>query len=142
VAKEEYGRLLTRLRARRGLSVYALARKAGGLHPMLVTRSEAGSRVPDEPAEVFALAEALELGDDERDGLLVAAGFWPAAFLALGPDDATLRAVAAVLTAPAIDEAARRQFGAGVEALAGALLGAAGVTGTRARPARARDGAA
>ena len=141
MAKDEYGRLLARLRAGRGLSVYALARKAGGLHPMLVTRSEAGSRVPDEPAEVLALAEALELADDERDRLLVAAGFWPAAFLALGPDDPALRAVAAVLAAPAFDEAARRQFRAGVEALAGALLSAAGAA-ARARPARARDGAA
>jgi transcriptional regulator with XRE-family HTH domain len=141
VAKEEYGRLLARLRAARGKPVYALAREAG-VHHMEVKRSEGGVRVPDEPAEVFAIAEALGLGDDDRDRLLVAAGFWPAAFVALGPDDPALRAVAAVLTAPAIDDATRRQFRAGVEALAGALLTAAGGTATCAQPARAHDGAA
>ena len=118
-----YGRLLAQLRAARGLSGYALAR-AAGLHPNLLARSEAGRRTPDDPAEVGRLAEALGLAGDDLDRLLVAAGFWPSALLALGPADPTLGAVAAALTAPEVGPAARERFRAGVEALAAALRAA------------------
>jgi transcriptional regulator with XRE-family HTH domain len=124
MADEQYGGLLRRLRAGRRLSGYAVAR-AAGLHPNLLARSEAGTRPPDGPAEVLALARALGLGQEERDRLLVAAGYWPSAFLALGQSDPTLGAVAAALTEPAIGEQARRHFRAGVEALADALRAAA-----------------
>jgi transcriptional regulator with XRE-family HTH domain len=123
-AGERYGPLLRRLRAGRGLSGYALAR-AAGLHPNLLARSEAGTRRPEGPDEIGALARALDLVDQEHDRLLVAAGFWPSAFLALGHDDPTLRAVAAALTEPALADGARRQFRAGVEAVATALRAAA-----------------
>ncbi|HEY3078707.1 MAG TPA: helix-turn-helix transcriptional regulator [Chloroflexota bacterium] len=121
---ERYGRLLGRLRSGRGLSGYALAR-AAGLHPNLLARSEAGTRRPEGPAEIDALARALDLVAEERDELLTAAGFWPSAFLSLGRDDPTLRAIAAALTEPAVPDGARRQFRAGVEALAAALRTAA-----------------
>jgi transcriptional regulator with XRE-family HTH domain len=123
-AGEPYGRRLGRLRASRGLSGYALAR-AAGLHPNLLARSEAGTRRAEGPDEIDALARALSLTAEERDELLVAAGFWPSAFLALGHADPTLRALADALTGPAVSEVARRRFRAGVEALAAALLAAA-----------------
>jgi transcriptional regulator with XRE-family HTH domain len=128
VPEEQYGRLLAGFRAARGLSGYAVAR-AAGLHPNLLARSEAGRRTPDDPAEIEALARALTLGRADLDRLLLAAGFWPAALIALGPDDPTLRALATALTCPEVGADALEQFRAGVEALAGALVRAAG-TGT------------
>jgi transcriptional regulator with XRE-family HTH domain len=128
-AGERYGRLLRRLRAGRGLSGYALAR-AAGLHPNLLARSEAGTRRPEGPDEIGALARALDLTGPERDELLVAAGFWPSAFLALGHADTTLGALAEALVDPAVPEDARRRFRAGVEALASALLAASAARAT------------
>ena len=132
-----YGRLLAQLRAARGLSGYALAR-AAGLHPNLLARSEAGRRMPEDPAEVGRLAEALGLAGDDLDRLLVAAGFWPSALLALGPADPTLGAVAAALTAPAVGPIARERFRAGVEALAAALRAAGAAASATVPPSGSR----
>jgi transcriptional regulator with XRE-family HTH domain len=131
---ERYGRLLTRFREARGLSGYALAR-AAGLHPNLLARSEAGRRTPEDPAEIGRLARTLGLAEEDLDRLLVAAGFWPAALLALGPADPTLRAVAAALTAPEVGAAARERFRAGIETLAAALRAAGAGERAAAEPA-------
>ena len=116
MADEQYGGLLRRLRAGRRLSGYAVAR-AAGLHPNLLARSEAGTRPPDGPAEVLALARALGLGQEERDELLTAAGYWPSEFLALGHSDTTLRSVAAALGRLGNDPARLERLRAAIGAL-------------------------
>jgi transcriptional regulator with XRE-family HTH domain len=123
-----YGERVRVHREGRALSANALARSVG-LHPTLLARSEAGTRAPEDEAEVLAVARALGLADTERDELLLAAGFWPGAFLALGPDDRALRAVAALLTSPAVPEDARARFRRAVVDLAEAMLALGEVAG-------------
>ena len=105
----DYGSLARAHRERGGLSANAVARSVG-LHPTQLARTEAGTRAPEGAAEALALAGALGLGDAARDELLLAAGFWPGAFLALGHEEPALRTVAGVLTSPAVPEDARARF--------------------------------
>jgi transcriptional regulator with XRE-family HTH domain len=98
-APASYRVLLGQHRAARGLSQRELAELAG-LEQSLIAKSESGTRTPAGADEVLVLASALALSQRERDDLLAAAGFWPAAFLQLGPADATLRAVAEALAGP------------------------------------------
>ena len=91
-----YGETLARLRERRGVSQRALARGLGFSHT-LVVRSEAGTRAPADPDEVRRVARLLALDADDTDELLTSAGYWPAVFIALGPNDPTLRRVAGAL---------------------------------------------
>jgi hypothetical protein len=92
-----YGPTLERLMAAHGVSKRALARGLGISHT-LVVRSAVGERPPADADEVLRTAAALGLGADESDELLVSAGYWPAAFMALGPGDATLRKLAGALS--------------------------------------------
>jgi transcriptional regulator with XRE-family HTH domain len=98
-ALASYRVLLAEHRAAKGLSQRELADLAG-LEQSLIAKSESGTRTPAGADEVLVLASALALSQRERDDLLAAAGFWPAAFLQLGPADATLRAVAEALAGP------------------------------------------
>ena len=66
--------LLRSLREERGLTQYKLAQKAG-LTPSAVSRLESGSRNPSRKTLV-RLAQALELGPEERKVLFARAGFW------------------------------------------------------------------
>jgi transcriptional regulator with XRE-family HTH domain len=113
-----YGAALGRARAAQGVSQRTLARGLGVSHT-LVVRSEAGARPPADVDEVLRVAELLGLGPEERDELLVAAGYWPAVFLALGHADPTLRALADALSRtgrdPARLERLRRAVGAVLE---------------------------
>jgi transcriptional regulator with XRE-family HTH domain len=116
-----YGDLVRAHRDRRELSANALAR-AVGLHPTQLARTEAGTRAPEDEGEVLAVARALDLDAAARDGLLLAAGFWPGAFLALGHEEPALRAVADLLTSPAVPEEARIRFRRAVVDLAETIL--------------------
>lgn len=113
---DAYGNALRQYRQGRGISQRALAREIG-LNPTLVNRSEAGDRGPGSPDEVASIARALKLTASEHDHLLVLAGYWPAAFLALGPADPTLRAVARALTDTSLPEDVRADIRQGIEAL-------------------------
>jgi transcriptional regulator with XRE-family HTH domain len=76
----------TRLRVfreQRGLSQNALAARMG-TNASMVLRVERGERAPRDRAWVEDAAAALELSPDERDDLLVAAGYVPAAVFELG----------------------------------------------------------
>lgn len=116
-----YGELLRALRQERGVSQRALARTVG-LNPTLLNRSEAGDRPPASQGEVAAIAWALGLDADEHDRLLASAGYWPAVFVALGPADPTLRALAAALANPRLPEPVKADLRAGLEALARAVV--------------------
>jgi len=116
-----YGALVRRARSDRGVSGYALARDLG-LHPNQLARTEEGARAPAGPDEVMAVARALSLDRAELDRLLAAAGHWPSALLELGPDDPTLRALGALLTAPRVPPAVRERLRSAVEALAEGFL--------------------
>ncbi len=111
-----YSSLLKTHRLAAGLSLRALAARAGIGHTLLV-RSETGSRPPASPREVLALAAGLGLAPADRDALLGAAGFWPGAFLALGPADPTLLAVVRLLTPETASPEEIAAFRATVDAL-------------------------
>jgi transcriptional regulator with XRE-family HTH domain len=74
----EFGQLLKSLRERRGVSQSKLAERADFDHSY-VSRLEGGARMPTRDA-VERLAEALGLGNTERDTLLASAGFLPRDF--------------------------------------------------------------
>ena len=74
---------LRALREQRGLSQNALAARMGTSASM-VLRVERAERAPRDRAWVEDAAAALVLGPDERDDLLVAAGYVPAAVFELG----------------------------------------------------------
>src|SRR5436309_3468208 len=103
-----YAGVLKRLRGERGVSQRELAGAIGVSQP-LVARTEAGARRPKGPAEIAAVACALALGEKEYDELLLLAGYWPSAFMVLGPDDPTLGAVARALTDQALPAAVRNE---------------------------------
>lgn len=72
--EKNFAALLRTLREERGLTQYKLAQKAG-LTPSAISRLEAGSRSPSRKTLV-RLAQALELGPEERKVLFARAGFW------------------------------------------------------------------
>jgi transcriptional regulator with XRE-family HTH domain len=88
--------MLARFRNGAGLSQRALARGMG-FSLSLVQRSEAGERPPANAGEVLRIADVLGLETAQTDALLISAGHWPRVFLELGPEDSTLRTVAAAL---------------------------------------------
>src|SRR5262245_57281036 len=106
---EEFAELLTRWRERAGLSQNALARRMG-VNPAYVNRLEHGGRGASNRALVESAAAALELGAQERDRLLAAAGHWPAALADLGPADPSLRLVADLLADPSLAPDEKRLF--------------------------------
>jgi len=110
------------LREAGGLSQRAVAEAMGFSSHTLVRRLEAGDRAPAGADEVLRLAAVLGLPERARDELLMSAGYWPRAFLELGRDDATLRAVAEALVqarADGEDDGLRRTL----EALATYAIG-------------------
>lgn len=109
--------LLRSYRERAGLSQRALAR-ASKVNPAIISRLESNDRGPSGPEQVLAIARALGLDAEQSDSLLASAGYWPSAFLALGPQDATLTAVARVLAASGLGDDERARFRRVVELLA------------------------
>jgi transcriptional regulator with XRE-family HTH domain len=122
-AAESYGVLLRRMREQAGVSQRSLGQVVGVSHTLL-NRSESGSRLPAGPEEVRRIGGALHLTSDETDQLLAAAGFWPAAFLELGPGDRTLRLVAEALRDSRLSPDAKARLRTALEATTVAVLAA------------------
>jgi transcriptional regulator with XRE-family HTH domain len=118
---ERYGTLLRSFRERAATSQRALAREVEISHTLL-NRCELGSRVPASAEEVERVAAALGLGDVDRDQLLGAAGYWPSAYLELGPHDPTVRALVLALTNEEMPPDLRRRLRRAVEALLDAVV--------------------
>lgn len=116
-----YGDLLKKLRLERGLAQRALAREIG-LNPTLVNRSEAGDRAPAGPDEIAAIARALKLTDGEFDQLLGSAGYWPAAYITVGPGDPTLYAVATILADLSLPDEVKRELRLAIETIVRAVI--------------------
>jgi transcriptional regulator with XRE-family HTH domain len=117
---ESYGEVLKQFRLARGMSQRALARDVG-LNPTLINRSEAGDRAPSGPEEIAAAARALGLTPEEHDRLLASAGYWPAAFLAIGATDRTLRAVAVTLADDSLPGEVREALRQAIEGIVQAV---------------------
>jgi transcriptional regulator with XRE-family HTH domain len=124
VESASYSTLLKAHRLGVGLSLRALAARAGISHT-LVVRSETGSRPPASPQEVLALASGLGLTPADRDALLGAAGYWPGDLVLLGPADPTLLAVARLLTDESVPTEALHAFREATSALIRAVVSAA-----------------
>lgn len=118
---DSFGRLLKTFREQAGLTQRGLAR-ASGVNSAIVSRLESDDRAPSGPAQVLALARALRLAPAETDRLLAAAGLWPQVFLAVGPDDPSLLAVARLLASERVDGRAKACLRRVIDDLAGYWL--------------------
>jgi transcriptional regulator with XRE-family HTH domain len=87
--------MLRELRDRRRLSQSRLAEAAGFDHSY-VSRLESGTRMPTRDA-VSKLADAMLLGDSERDALLASAGFMPGRIESLFASEPVLSEVLVLL---------------------------------------------
>ncbi len=101
--------LLRKRREQRQMPQRALSQLAN-INQALISRFETGDRLPSGPEQVLAIARALQLGDDDVDTLLAAAGYWPRVYVALGPRDETLLLVARFLADPAIPPVKKDRF--------------------------------
>lgn len=90
-----FAALLRELRDRRRLSQSRLAAAAGFDHSY-VSRLESGNRMPTRDA-VQKLADAMALGDEDRDALLASAGFMPGRIESLFADEPVLSEVLGLL---------------------------------------------
>lgn len=97
--------LLRELRDRRRLSQSRLAEAAGFDHSY-VSRLESGNRMPTRDA-VLKLADAMALGDGERDALLAAAGFMPGRIESLFANEPVLSEVLGLLQDSAVPDEVR-----------------------------------
>ena len=70
-----FGETLRELRVERRMSQTVVARRAGFDHSFL-SKTESGDRVPSRDA-VRRISDALRLSRDDRDKLMVSAGFLP-----------------------------------------------------------------
>src|SRR5579859_7763286 len=107
-----FGATVRALRLNAGLSLNALARRAG-VDPAYVHRMEArGAQRPPLPRRAVVLAIAAAFGSDARqaDQLLALAGHAPAALLELGGWDNTLASVAELLVDPSLSGPAKAEF--------------------------------
>lgn len=94
--RDDFPILLRSFRERAGRSRNALAHEVG-VDPSYLTRIEHGDREPPRQHIVEALARALGLSVQDRNRLLVAAGYAPMSVVQLGAWDEALQAVADVL---------------------------------------------
>ena len=107
-----FGATVKALRQQAGLSLNALARRAG-VDPAYIHRIEArGTQRPPLPRRSVVLAIAAALGSSRRqtDQLLALAGHTPAALLELGGWDQTLAAVAELLGDRQLGAPAKAEF--------------------------------
>lgn len=72
----EFGSLLKNCRERQKMTKSKLARSAG-VDPSLISRIESGDRKPSSREFVLKIARVLNLGNIEKDQLLLAADFAP-----------------------------------------------------------------
>ena len=94
--REEFPVLLRSFRERAGRSRNNLAHEVG-VDPSYLTRLEHADREPPRLHIVEAVARALKLSVQDRNRLLVAAGYAPMSVVQLGTWDEALQAVADVL---------------------------------------------
>ena len=97
--------LLREYRDRRRLSQSRLAEAAGFDHSY-VSRLESGTRMPTRDA-VVKLADAMGLGDGERDALLASAGFMPGKIESLFANEPVLSEVLGLLQDRAVPDEVR-----------------------------------
>lgn len=107
-----FGAAVHALRQQAGLSLNALARRAG-VDPAYIHRIEArGGKRPPLPRRGVVLSIAAALGSDVRQSeqLLALAGHAPGALLELGGWDSTLASVAELLADRSLSGPARAEF--------------------------------
>jgi len=107
--REDFPSLLRSFRERVARSRNNLAHEVG-VDPSYLTRIEHGDREPPRQHIVEALARALRLSIQERNRLLVAAGYAPLSVMQLGSWDDALQAVADVLNDIHLSDEERDQF--------------------------------
>jgi transcriptional regulator with XRE-family HTH domain len=95
LATHGFAPMLREYRDRRRMSQSRLA-KAAGFDHSYVSRLESGTRMPTRDA-VVKLADAMSLNDNERDGLLAAAGFMPGRIESLFASEPVLSEVLGLL---------------------------------------------
>jgi transcriptional regulator with XRE-family HTH domain len=94
----EFAQLLRQLRLRAGLSQNRLARQAA-IDPAYVYRIEKGGCPPPSRQVVLRLWAALAAAPDDRERLLVAAGYCPEAIMVAGGWDPFIRTLRRQVTA-------------------------------------------
>lgn len=115
--------LLRAFRERGGRSRNALAHEVG-VDPSYLTRIEHGDRDPPRQHIMDALCRALRLSIQERNCLLVAAGYAPMSVVQLGAWDDALQAVADVLNDIDLTPEERNEFRSVVQLVAARWRGA------------------
>jgi transcriptional regulator with XRE-family HTH domain len=104
-AATAFAPMLREFRDRRRLSQSRLAEAAGFDHSY-VSRLESGTRMPTREA-VTKLAEAMGLGDGERDALLASAGFMPGRIESLFANEPVLSEILGLLQDRAVPDEVR-----------------------------------
>lgn len=107
--RDEFPSLLRSFRERNGRSRNALAHEVG-VDPSYLTRIEHGDREPPRQHIVEALTRALRLSVQERNRLLVSAGYAPLSVVQLGSWDDALQSVADVLNDIELSPEERNEF--------------------------------
>lgn len=107
--RDEFPALLRGFRERNGRSRNALAHEVG-VDPSYLTRIEHGDREPPRQHIVEALTRALRLSVQERNRLLVSAGYAPLSVVQLGAWDDALQSVADVLNDIELSPTERNEF--------------------------------
>lgn len=106
---ETFAGLLAGYRMTTGISRNKLAHLVG-VDPSYLTRIENGDREPPRFHIVEALARVLNLNDEQRNHLLVSAGYAPVTVAQLGSWDDALQDVADVLTDIRLSPTDRDEF--------------------------------
>jgi transcriptional regulator with XRE-family HTH domain len=107
--RDEFPVLLRGFRERIKRSRNALAHEVG-VDPSYLTRIEHGDREPPRQHIVVALARALRLPSQERNRLLVAAGYAPLSVVQLGTWDDAMQDIADVLNDIELTVEERNEF--------------------------------
>ncbi|MEA2638823.1 MAG: Helix-turn-helix domain [Chloroflexota bacterium] len=125
--REDFPTLLRSFRERAVRSRNNLAHEVG-VDPSYLTRIEHGDREPPRQHIVEALARALRLSIQERNRLLVSAGYAPLSVMQLGSWDDALQAVADVLNDAHLSPEERDQFRSVVRMISARWRGAGDLT--------------
>ena len=113
---EDFGSTLRLFRLRAGYSQNALA-KIVCINASYVNRLETGEREAPTREVAAAIGRSLNLGVEDTDRLMFAAGHVPPSLQKLGPADSTLAAVTRLLTNDRISPEARADLRACIETM-------------------------
>jgi len=111
-----FAELLKQYREEHGASQRGLA-QATRINQAIISRFESGDRGPSGPEQVLAIIDALHLDEARASALLGSAGYWPRAFMDLGPSDPTLLAVVRLLAHAEMSDERKLRFRRIVELL-------------------------